>query len=52
MSVQKRPFWNIVLEIPDTVTKPFVFCWNLEFTDVKARVFCGMFELGTHQSSF
>ena len=41
-------FWKIVLEIPDTVTTPFVFCWNLEFTRVKpSRVFilfCGICE--------
>ena len=52
-------FWKIVLEIPDTVTTPFVFCWNLEFTRVKpSRVFilfcgiCETLELDMHQSSF
>ena len=51
-------FWKIVLEIPDTVIKPFVFCWNLEFTEVKASrvfiLFSGIFEtvkLGKHQSN-
>lgn len=52
-------FWKIVLEIPDTVTTPFVFCWNLEFTRVRpSRVFilfcgiCETLELDMHQSSF
>ena len=37
MSVQKRPFSKIVLEIMDTVRKQFVFCWISDFTELKTQ---------------
>ena len=42
-------------EIPDTITKPFVFCWISDFTWLKASSFSWIFEaveLGMNQEVF